>query len=307
MAADDQAAAADPLQIIADLQRQLAERDAELAAALDRETATAEVLGVINSSPSDLAPVFDAILEKALELCGAAFGELYSYDGTRFQTAALRGLPAAYAEYRRTTAPIPEPGNAAARILGGEQVVYIPDLTAEDIYRVGQPQRRAMVDLGGARSAIFVALMKNKQVFGALVIYRKEAGAFSDKQIALLQNFAAQAVIAMENARLITETRQRTAELQEALEYQTATSDVLQVISQSGAELEPVLETLVETAVRICEAENGIIFRLRDGNYHLAASVGFSAEFKEHHAQNPTRPGRGTVTGRRAAIDAPAR
>src|SRR5216683_1037998 len=206
---------ADPQQTIAKLRRQLDRRTAERDEALEQQTATAEVLGVINSSPGDLAPVFDAMLDKAMRLCEAAFGELETYDGERFQLAAVRGVPAPYAEYRAGNSPIFESGSGPARILEGERVFHIVDLVDTDLYRSGDCNRRALVDLGGARTALLVPLLKDESVRGFIMIYRQEARAFSDKQIALLQNFAAQAVIAIENARLLTEHR-------EALERQTA-------------------------------------------------------------------------------------
>ncbi len=181
----------------------------ETREALEQQTATAEVLQVINSSPGDLAPVFDAMLEKAMLLCGAAFGELHTYDGERFHTAALQGVPAAYAEVRVKIPPTSQPGTGSARLLETKRPVHTLDLMAEEPYRRGDPGPCAMVDLGGARTALGVPLLKDDAVLGDILIYRQEVRPFTDKQIALLQNFAAQAVIAIENARLLTETHLR--------------------------------------------------------------------------------------------------
>src|SRR6516162_8037357 len=201
----------------------------ETREALAQQTATAEVLQVINSSPGDLAPVFDAMLEKAVRLCEAAFGTLSKIDGDEFCGIAWHNAPPAFVETMRQPRPI-VPGNAYYRLLHGEHVVHIEDVTAEDIYRAGNPARRALADLAGARTVLWAAMRKDNKPLGAFVIYRQEVRPFTEKQIALLQNFAAQAVIAMENARLLTETR-------EALEQQTATAEVLQVINSSPADL----------------------------------------------------------------------
>jgi len=201
--------------------------EVELAEARERETATAEVLQVINSSPGDLAPVFDAILKKATGLCGAAFGLLSIHDGKRFRRAAAHGVPAAYAEFFRTTdTPVDSSTTPPARILAGEPVVQIADLAAEENYRAGEPNWRALVDLAGARSIVTVPLLKDEAVRGLITILRQEVRPFTEKQIALLQNFAEQAVIAIENARLITETR-------EALEQQTGHRQVHEILGYS--------------------------------------------------------------------------
>src|SRR5204862_1188403 len=172
------------------------------------KAALAEVLEVINSSAGELAPVFDAMLEKATKLCEASFGIANTYDGDRFHTAALHGVPEPLAELWLSAAPPPAANSPLARIASGEDIVHIEDFAASPGYLAGEPRPRAMVELGGAHSYIAVALRKDGKLLGTLAAYRQEVHPFTDKQIALLQNFAAQAVIAIEIARLITETRE---------------------------------------------------------------------------------------------------
>src|SRR5215469_14623185 len=269
-----------PQQRIADLERQLAERDAELAEAqrnlnqamierdeaLAQQTATAEVLQVINSSPSDLAPVFDAMLEKAMVLCEAAFGFVRSYDGEKFGFAASQGVPASLNDFLSETR-VPTTINPLGRIARGETMIHVTDIREEEAYLAGFPGMRALADLGGCRTVLWVALRRGNALLGVFIIYRQEIRPFSDKQIALVQNFAAQAVIAIETARLINETR-------EALEQQTATSEVLGVINSSPGDLAPVFDAMLQKALRLCEAAHGHLYSY-DGEFvHTVAVQG---------------------------------
>ena len=245
---------------------ELEARNRDLGEALEQQTATAEVLQVINGSPGNLAPVFDAMLERAMHLCEAAFGMLRTYDGERLNAVAMRGVPGPYADFAREPLQ-PGPETGLGRVLSGERLIHITDIRASDAYRSGDRLRVATVELGGARTLLVVPLLKEDALLGSLTVYRQEVRPFSDKQIALLQNFAVQAVIAIENARLLTETR-------EALEQQTATAHILEVINRSPGNLAPVFEAMVERAVELCQADEAAV-RSFDGKLlHLVAAHG---------------------------------
>jgi two-component system, NtrC family, sensor kinase len=295
-------------EVVVDLQRQLAACRAELErrtkerdGALARETAAAEVLHIVSGSSGDLAPVFEAMLDKALTLCGAAFGVLWTYDGERIHAAAVRGFTENFRQFfTRTPHPV-GPDNAHGRLLRGEPLVHIADAAQETAFRSGDPLRRALVESGG-RTLIAVPLRKEDRFLGDFVLYRQEVRPFSGAEIALLQNFAAQAVIAMENARVLGELRERTRDLQESLEYQTATSEVLKIISRSTFDLQPVLETLVQTAARLCRADVAGL-NIREGEvYRSVARIAHSQDADAFSRDLVFTPSRGTVTGR-AALD----
>src|SRR6516164_3513327 len=256
--------AADLQKSYSELEQKVEERTAELSEALDQQTATSEVLQVINSSPGDLAPVFDAMLEKAMHLCGAAFGGLGTWQEERFGFVAVRG-PEPLMEYIANNEVSLGSRDGFTRVASGEGYVQFADISSSELYQSGEPYTRALVDLCGGRTTLSVPLAKDGSVPGVLAFFRQEVKPFTDKEIALVKNFAAQAVIAMENARLLTETR-------EALEQETATAEVLGVINSSPGDLPPVFDAMVERAVRLCEADAATV-RTFDGELlHLAAA-----------------------------------
>jgi signal transduction histidine kinase len=269
----------------------------ETRVALEQQTATAEVLQVINSSPGDLTPVFDAILEKAHTLCGAASGGLIAIEGDQYRALAVHGEPK-FVEYWMEQGWIRSATGAEAELRRGE-LVHIPDLTVLDGSRRHEQFNR-LIELSGARSMLLVPLRKDGVLFGAITALWRETRPFSEKEIALLQNFAAQAVVAMENARLLGELRERTSDLEESLEYQTATSDVLQVISRSTFDLQPVLDTLLETAARLCDADGAIITNREGEDYRCVATFAASPEYETFLHGRLLPASRGTITGRTA-------
>ena len=208
----------------------------ELSQALEQQAATSEVLQVISSSAGKLEPVFQAMLAHATRLCEANFGVLYRFDGHVFHPMALQDAVPALGDYLRREPPRPDPRNALGRVLRTKRPVHITDITAEPAYAGREPARVAAVELAKARTFLAVPMLKENELLGIIAIYRQEVRPFTDKQIALVQNFASQAVIAIENARLFEAEQQRTRELAESLEQHTATSDVLRIVSRSPGE-----------------------------------------------------------------------
>jgi two-component system NtrC family sensor kinase len=231
-----------------------------------------------------------------------AIGIFWIFDGEFSRAAAMHGIPEPFAEYLRGPIRLHSgtglAGTGLGRVLQGEHIAVSIDVAAEEVYRAGNPQARAFVDLGRARSAVRVPLLKGERLLGILTVYRQEVRPFTDKEIALLQNFAAQAVIAIENARLLGELRERTSDLEESLEYQTATSAVLQVIGRSTFDLQPVLDMLVETAARLCGTEMAGIATRHGEVYRFTASYAASPEWNALVRTLSLTPGRDTVTGR---------
>ena len=286
---------ADPEQIIADLRRQLAECKAERDQGLQRETAAAEVLQLINSSPDDLTPVFDAILEKAHSLCDAPLGSLVLRDGDQLRAVATRGYPQEYERLARQGFP---PTPSFRLFLSGEPFVHVLDGSQPPTAFEDHPMRRASAEIAGVRTVLFVPLRKDETVLGYISAQRQEVRSFTDRQIALLESFAAQAVIAMENARLLRELRTRTGDLQEALEYETATSDVLKVISRSAFDLQPVLKTLLKTAARLCDADTAGMTSREGDKYRVVATFSNKPAFDTFIQGQSFTANRASVTGR---------
>jgi GAF domain-containing protein len=245
----------------------------DLTEALTHQTATSEVLQFISSSPAELDPVFEAMLVNATRLCEARYGVMWLREGDAFRSAAIHGaLPPAYIEQWRSGALVyPTPHSPLALVMQTRKAVQVPDMRQSRSYLDGDPLPVAAVDLAGIRTLLLVPMFKEDDLIGAIVIYRQEVRPFVEKQVNLVTNFAKQAVIAIENARLLKELRQRTDDLSQSLEQQTATSEVLETISASAGELEPVFNKMLENATRICGAKFGTMTLYGEGGFRTVA------------------------------------
>jgi GAF domain-containing protein len=275
-------------------QKEIARLTRELNEAQEQQTATSEVLQVISSSPGDLQPVFEAMLEKAVRICDAKFGNIYRWENDTLRFAAAHNIPTAYTKARRSARFDPASRNPLTRAVSAKELVHIPDMKLSEAYRENDPITVAAVDLAGTRTFLAVPLLKEDELVGLFTLGRQKVRPFTEKQIALVTNFAAQAVIAIENTRLLNELRQRTtdltertADLAEALKQQTATSEVLQVISSSPGDLEPVFASMLENAVRICDASFGNIYRMNAGAFSLVAAYNTPPAFAEYRKRLP--------------------
>ena len=288
-----------------DLQEQLDHSRRELKEAREQQTATSAVLKVISSSPGELELVFRALLQNAVHICEAKFGNLFLYENNTFRVGAQQNAPHAYAERWRKHPVLTvgeSPNNPLDRLAKTRSVVNIADLKAEPGYLKRYPRFVALVEAAGARTHLLVPMLKENEFVGGIAIYRQEVRPFTDKQIELVQNFAAQAVIAIENTRLLNELRLRTNDLSKSLEQQTATSEVLQVISSSPGDLEPVFNSILDNARRICEAKFAHLM-LYDGElFHPSAMEGAPPAFVTEFWRGPqalsaaTGPGRAVAT-----------
>jgi GAF domain-containing protein len=266
-------------------------RTRELSEALEQQTATSEVLSVISSSPGELEPVFDAMLANATRICQAEFGHMLLYRDGCFHTVATQGGSTKANEIWSRGAIRPGPETGLGRLIITKDVVHIVDARADAAYGDRDPLRVATVELLGARTLLTVPMLKENELIGAIAIYRKKVRPFSEKQIQLVTNFADQAVIAIENVRLLNELR-------ESLQQQTATADVLKVISRSKFELQPVFDVLVQSAKQLCQGDTAYIFLREGGIYRLASNFGLAPEYADFLRQRAISPGRDTVVGR---------
>jgi len=280
------------------LLNELRQRTHDLSEALEQQTATSEVLKVISSSPGELEPVFGAILENASRICNARFGTLNLYDGDVFHTVALHNPPPQFLT-RKGEVIHPHPESGLSYVARTKKIAHIDDIRTRQPYLEGDQTVVGLADRAGARTLLIVPLLKEGKLIGAISIYRQEVRPFTDKQIDLVKNFAAQAVIAIENTRLLNELRQRTDDLSEALEQQTATSEVLQVISSSPGELQPVFEAILENATRLCAAKFGIL-HLREGDaFRTTATFNLPLAFAETRKRGDlVRPSPVSMLGR---------
>ena len=272
----------------------------DLAESLQQQTATSEVLQIISSSPGDLDPVFEKMLENATRICGAEFGSMVLVESDTVRQAALYNVPPAFAAIRTNEVWQVHPRSSMATAICGKQVVQVEDMRSSPAYLERSPMSVQLVELGGARTIVVVPMLRDDEVIGLITVYRQEVRPFGDKQIDLLTNFARQAVIAIENARLLRELRQRTDDLSEALVYQTGSSNILKVIASSPTDVGPALKAIVDSACEICDAYDAAVV-LKDGRDLLVSA---------HHG--PIPPGfekapinRNWVTGRAVADKAP--
>jgi signal transduction histidine kinase len=263
--------------------------------ALEREKATTEVLRVISSSPGELEPVFKAMLANATRICGAQFANMALFDGRELRMAAMYNAPRALEELRNRNPIIALDKSVAGPVVRTKQVNHVLDLAAEAPYSAS-----VLAKVGGARTALAVPMLREATLVGVIAVYHLDVHPFTDRQIELVRNFAAQAVIAIENTRLLNELRQRTDDLTEALEQQAATSEVLNVISRSKFDLQPILQSVVDTAARLCRADTAVIFKLDQGIYRFAAGYCVDPQYMEIERATPITPGAGTVVGRAA-------
>jgi GAF domain-containing protein len=279
------------------LLNELQQRTTDLTEALEQQTATSNVLQVISCSPGNLEPVFATMLENAVRLCDAKFGSINRWDGEALHLVATYNVPPAFAEFRKRTPFHPGPENPISQMLLTRMVIHFHDLATEQGYVERNPTFVAAVELGGVRTFLAVPMMRENELIGVVIVYRQEVRPFSEKQIEIIKNFAAQAVIAIENARLLNELRQRTSDLTEALEQQTATSEVLQVVSSSPGDLEPVFAAMLGNAARLCDAKFGNIFRWDSEALHLVATHNTPPAFAEARTRSPLRPNQANPIG----------
>ena len=263
----------------------------ELRQSLEQQTANSEVLQAISRTPGDLAPVFATMLEKATRICQAEFAALYRLEGDGLRLDATYNVPPTFAEAEGMVFR-PAPGGALDEVLNTGRTAHVSDLAATRSYIERHPRAVEAVEIAGIRTTLGVPMVKDNDLIGIIGLFRQQVRPFNDKQIELVTDFAAQAVIAIENARLLNELRQRTADLtrRSALEQQTATSEVLQVISSSPGDLEPVFATMLEKAVRICDATFGNIYPLGRRRLHLVATHNTPPAFAEFRRRSPLRP-----------------
>ena len=275
-----------------DLERRLALAQRELSETREQQAATAEVLGIIASSPGELEPVFQAILANATHICEAKFGSMYLYEGgNAFRFVAAHNAPPAFVKARARDPIVRPPADTPlGRVATTRQVSHIADMRTVPSYIAHDPFVVSAVELGVYRTVLAVPMLSENELIGSINMQRQEVRPFTDKQIELVQNFAAQAVIAIENTRLLNELRQRTDDLSEALEQQTATSEVLRVISCSPGELEPVFETMLANAIQLCGAKFGVM-SLREGEaFRVIATHGAPALVEQRRREPLVRP-----------------